>query len=169
MSTILGVDLDPGFCGALYNPPFIPYFGEESAFSLITVCLELLILLFLLSCILRKKWYQCRGEDGKARSLLLPAYDRVLYYYCIVTLIRIVFYSMQFVYEMLTPGVNTADPDYHSPSWVLLGDTIGVLGLIGLQVFILLLLMQTSAGTKAFRRAFKATVVVCTLCLSIRF
>ena len=112
MSTIMGVELDPGFCGALYNPPFIPYFGEESAFSLITVCLELLILLFLLSCILRKKWYHCRGEDGKARSLLLPAYDRVLYYYCIVTLLRIVFYSLQFVYEMLTPDINTADPDY---------------------------------------------------------
>ena len=95
----MGVELDPGFCGALYHPPFIPYFGEESAFSLITVCLELVILLFLLSCILRKKWYQCRGEDGKARSLLLPAYDRVLYYYCIGTLLRIVFYSLQFVYD----------------------------------------------------------------------
>ena len=50
---------------------------------------------------------------------------------------------------------------------MLLGDTVGVLGLIGLQVFILLLLMQSSAGTKAFKRAFKATAAFVALELAV--
>ena len=43
--------MNPEFRGTLYNPSFIPYLCEESVFSLITVCLELLILIFLLQCI----------------------------------------------------------------------------------------------------------------------
>ena len=153
---ILGVEIQP-FCH--YHLPFLPRFGEESAFSLITVCLEFVILLFLLSCILRKKWYQCQGEESKARSLLLPYYDRVLYYYCIITLFRILFYSTQVVYVHLDDE-NTRDPTYAQPWWITVPETIGEIGVIGLEVFILFLLMQTSAGTKAYKRAWRATGAV---------
>eukprot|EP01084_Bolivina_argentea_P147474 258007_1 len=166
MSTILGEGVSPKLCGSVYHPPFIPHFGEESAFSLITVCLEFLILLFLLSCILRKKWMQCHGEYSRARSLLLPFYDSVLYYYCIITLLRIIFYLIQFIYEIITPS-NTRDINYTQPWWIILGDTIGVIGIIGLEVFILFLLMQTSAGTKAYKRAYKGTICVCLIELII--
>eukprot|EP01083_Nonionella_stella_P006247 18173_1 len=167
MSTsILGTQIDPTFCQNVYYPPFIPHFGKESAFSLITVCLEFLILLFLLSCILRKKWYQCRGLENEARSLLLPFYDRVVYYYCFVTLFRIVFYLAQFMYEIMTP-VNTRAVEHLQPFWVIIGDAIGEIGIIGLQVFILFLLMQTSAGTKAYKRAFRGTIMVCLIELVI--
>ena len=158
MADILGEKLDQSFCGGVYYHPFIPYFGQESEFSLITVCLEFLILLFLLSCILRKKWYQCRGEENKARSLLLPFYDRVLYYYCCITLWRIIVYFIQYIYDVSTPSNDT---NYKFPIWLVLGDTVGVIGIIGLEVFILFLLCQTSAGTKAYKRAYKATIIVC--------
>eukprot|EP01084_Bolivina_argentea_P147475 258008_1 len=166
MSTILGEGVSPKLCGSVYHPPFIPHFGEESAFSLITVCLEFLILLFLLSCILRKKWMQCHGEYSRARSLLLPFYDSVLYYYCIITLLRIIFYLIQFIYE-ISASSNTRDINYTQPWWIILGDSIGAIGIIGLEVVILFLLMQTSAGTKAYKRAWKATIFVCLIQLII--
>lgn len=158
--TMLGQQLTP-FCR--YHPPFLPPFGEESAFSLITVCLEFLILLFLLSCILRKKWYQCRGEENKARSLLLPYYDRVLYYYCGITIFRIIFYLIQFIWERSDETQNTKDAAFITPVWIVIPDSLGIVGIIGLEVFILFLLMQTSAGTKAYKRAWRATLAVCTI------
>eukprot|EP01084_Bolivina_argentea_P159624 277987_1 len=151
---------DYSICKPFYSiQPIIPPFGQDNQpmVKFISSTLECSILLFLIFIILRKKYYICIKKDHvKAKySILLPYYDRIMYYYLCATLIRFLCTLSQYLIIKLYV-IDVVEKQW----WMVFAEIISYSSLIGLELFILILLLQTSVGKSAFKRAFIATLVL---------
>ena len=154
---------DP-ICDALYWEPLIPRFDLNDEYLMILSSLEFAILLFyVFVLVLKKYWIVLRGHVGlkKAKQLLLPYYDRIVYYYAFISFIRL---SVGLCSYILAVRFNIESVAIHSAI-----EALSNLGIISIALFIALLFMQNSVGQNAFRRATIRTAYICAFIFVLMF
>eukprot|EP01083_Nonionella_stella_P047317 126633_1 len=144
-------------CDVFYFDPLIPKYDRDSTYLLILSSLELTILLSFLMLLCIKNY--CIGKNKKrAKAILLPYYDRIVYWYSFITVIRMLFALCQYVM------IQIGDLQHIEHRWYISAiESLAQLSMISLELFIALLIMQTSVGQNAFRRAMKRTLIICTI------
>eukprot|EP01084_Bolivina_argentea_P049990 91925_1 len=143
------------FCRNLYRAKYvIPADDHKASFLFISSLLEFLVFLYLLLCICRKQWYiKIKHDISKAKAILSPFYDKIIYWYCIVTIIDALMYGIQFASENNLAHLGIIVTSIFA--------AIANIGEISLEIFIPLLLMQTAIGKKSFKWAYSMTIGIC--------
>ena len=148
MSSSLNGDL----CDPIYINPFIPRHENADELALIFAGCETFVLCLLIGWIQRKRSLVANGYLTAAKNILLPIYDRVIYFYVIVTFFRAIARGLKY-YELKD------EVGQDRSWWTSVLSAASVVALMMLEVFVVFLLMQTSAGKKAFIRAGFASIV----------
>jgi len=145
-------------CDKLYGVEWlIPTYDRDAEYLLILSALELLIVLLLLMVLCMKKYYIIvKKNSKKAKAILLPYYDRIVWWYTFITIIRMLFAIAQWIM------VNNYNIDKIEHLWyIAMIEALSSLAIISLELFIALLISQTSVGKNAFKRATKLTLSIC--------
>ena len=139
-------------CNAFYNDWLIPRYDRDAEYLLILSSIELLIVLILLIILFMKKYYMKQKKFKKAKAILLPFYDRIVWWYTFITIIRMLFAIAQYIYNV---------EKIEHLWYIAMAEALSDLGIISLELFISLLISQTSVGKNAFKRATKITFLLC--------
>ena len=86
-------------------------------------------------------------------AILPPNQDRIVYYYAFISLVRLLVAGSSYA---LVEAYNIESIELHSSI-----EALSNLGIISIGLFIALLIMQTSVGQNAFRRATIRTAYIC--------
>lgn len=151
-------NMDGDYCSTLYRTlnPFISKKSPAAAYLFASV-FEFALLSFFITLILRKQYYiHIKHNLSKAKSILLPYYDHMMYYYICITVIKLIFALIQY----FDHTVSTFHAD-SSSFWMMSTGVLVVAGMMVIEFFILFLLMQTSIGKNAFKRSIYASLFMC--------
>ena len=145
-------------CDPFYYSWIIPKHDRGAdEYLLILSSLELSILLFLWIVLCMKKYYTFIEKNSKkAKAILLPYYDRIVYWYSFITVLRMLFAIIQYLIQRVG-GINHAENLWY----IAFFEALSSVFIISIELFICLLIMQTSVGQNAFRRATKGTFIIC--------
>eukprot|EP01084_Bolivina_argentea_P252027 422932_1 len=145
---------DTSLCDPIYSEYVIPKYDKQSSFLFISSSLEFLVFLFLLCSICRKQYYiKIKKNPSKAKQILSPFYDKIIYWYCIVTITQVIMYLIKFASGNILPDLGNY--------FILIIAALADIADLALEMFIPILLLQKTIGKRTFKKSAIVTLILC--------